>query len=52
MGDLERLSAKLAQEKINPRELMALANSIFALPTIMDVLAKEPTFSDVIQILP
>ena len=44
VGDLERLSAKLAQEKINPRELLALANSIFSLPLIMDALAKETVF--------
>ena len=44
VGDLERLSAKLAQEKINPRELLALANSIFALPNIIDSLSSIPAF--------
>jgi DNA mismatch repair protein MutS len=48
VGDLERLSAKLAQEKINPRELLALANSIFALPSIMDRLSKESAFEGVL----
>ena len=44
VGDLERLSAKLACEKINPRELLALANSIFSLPMVMDALSKESVF--------
>ncbi|MEC7984487.1 MAG: DNA mismatch repair protein MutS [Myxococcota bacterium] len=44
VGDLERLSAKLAQLKINPRELLALGNSIYAVPSIMDLLSGVEAF--------
>ena len=38
VSDIERLAAKLAQEKLNPREMLALANSIYALPKVLDPL--------------
>lgn len=43
--DLERLSGKIAYGTVNPRDLIALKNSIACLPAIKDLLSnKESTF--------
>lgn len=39
IGDMERLAAKVATERINPRELLHLANSLGSLKEIQEVLA-------------
>ena len=44
--DLERLSTKLAQKKINPRELRALSNSLQILPDIFSITADLSGFVD------
>lgn len=44
--DLERLATKVAQQKINPRELKALANSLEVLPEIFDIISILSGFKD------
>ncbi len=45
IGDMERVISKAAVGRINPRELVALKNSLFALVSVKEVCesAKEPT---------
>ena len=42
--DLERLSTKLGQQKISPRELLSLARSVDTLPAIFALLQDKPAF--------
>ena len=42
--DLERLSTKLGQQKISPRELLSLARSVDTLPSIFALLQDKPAF--------
>lgn len=42
--DLERLSTKLGQQKISPRELLSLARSVDTLPSIFALLKDKPAF--------
>jgi DNA mismatch repair protein MutS len=46
--DLERLATRVAQNKINPRELLSLATSIQRLPLIFSQLEEFKEFADVI----
>ena len=44
VSDLERLSTKLAQGRINPKELKSLAGSLLLLPELFDPLREFETF--------
>ena len=45
IADLERLSTKLGQGKINPRELAALAGSVRRAPEVFHTVASQPLLS-------
>ena len=54
MGDIERLMAKIATQKISPRELIVLRNSLTEVQALKEVLAhcKEPQLQQYAQQIP
>ncbi|MDD9139452.1 MAG: DNA mismatch repair protein MutS [Candidatus Cardinium sp.] len=48
IGDLERLIAKVAVGRVNPRELIALSNALAQLPSIQKAL-QQTSFSELAQ---